>query len=161
MVHRIAACLVGGGLLFSQASTTKSQVTFSPGNSPAGPRVTVGQPSGYGYGNPYYGQPGVYGNPGSYQPGYAQPYAPHPVRNSDNSGYQGYYGQPAAPYSGIVPIWAETVDFKLTLWNTRSKRLDRVGVDLKSGIADRIHTQEAHPCSRYRSRPGSPMPQRA
>ena len=62
---------------------------------------------------------------------------------------------------GIVPIWAETVDFKLTLWNTRSKRLDRVGVDLKSGIADRIHTQEAHPCSRYRSRPGSPMPQRA
>jgi hypothetical protein len=102
MVHRIAACLVGGGLLFSQASTTKAQVTFSLGNSPAGPRVTVGQPygSGYGYGNPYYGQPGVYGNPSYYQPGYAQPYAPSPVApNSYNSGYQGYYGQPSAPYS--------------------------------------------------------------
>ena len=61
---------------------------------------------------------------------------------------------------GIVPIWAETVDFKLTLWNTRSNVLI-VWVDLNSGIADRIHTQEAHPCSRYRSRPGSPMPQRA
>jgi len=116
--------MLSAGILLSLAVPADAQITFSMGNSPNTPSVTVGQPygaNGNGYygqqpynanGNGYYGQQPYgaynnnryYGQPGAYAPPRA--YSNAPVRsysstttNYYNSGYRGNY----APAPGYYP----------------------------------------------------------